>query len=796
MAVSDYRTNPDENTTRSGINIAEGCAPSGINNAIRQLMADVKSMSQEQEGKFQDVTASEVTATGSDVSHTLGDWMKDVSDNSLFILSLNGELAVRHEGVTENGVGNHANYLLVVPDAAKLVDDMKLDDSGATSNLNDVLAVGYNALGTALRTPEKRCSDNIAIGSETMSQGAGVGPHNIAIGLWALRDLCGTKPQDANNGGFDADRNIAIGSLCFTHMTKGRCNVGLGRDVGQTVTTGNFNTIVGYAAMAGSAPVGMDGTIALQNEVTGEYNTVVGARAAGSIDGDSKNNLVLGGYAAVHVKDVDYAVIAGGNAAEFLDYYKSANGRKLLYPDRTVEYSQSGTDLTIQFTADGMASSGYIRIQFKSGDISIDVAADQQTLEYTLNDQGYPVVQSPQSYSGAAGTCLVVMVELAEEVGASATQTSVFGGRAAQYAGSLQASTVIGGMALAGTQDDAGGASADFSEIMGALAARQAQVSDSTIIGYRCCGKTFPSPDTYAQLYHSVCIGELACEGADTVSSSVVSGYNAGCDATSIKNAVILGDRASYLNSELEKSVVIGSLAGANKASKSLSDVFVGYYAGRAVAEAGSKQCVALGEGALANMETGLDPASSTLTNAIAIGAWSRVSGNNQCQLGSSSVSTYAYGSVQDRSDERDKTDIRDTLLGLNFIKALRPVDFRWDYREDYTEIQYPDGNEEENTPVLIRHEKDGSRKRTRFHHGLIAQEVKSVMDDLGVDFGGYQDHKINGGADVLTIGYAELIAPLIKAVQELAQNETTLLSRMTALEQRLAALEAAASLP
>lgn len=42
MAVSDYKTNPDENTTISGINIAEGCAPSGINNAIRQLMADVR----------------------------------------------------------------------------------------------------------------------------------------------------------------------------------------------------------------------------------------------------------------------------------------------------------------------------------------------------------------------------------------------------------------------------------------------------------------------------------------------------------------------------------------------------------------------------------------------------------------------------------------------------------------------------------------------------------------------------------------------------------------------------------
>ena len=40
MAVKDYKTNPDENTTISGINIAEGCAPSMINNAIRQAMSE------------------------------------------------------------------------------------------------------------------------------------------------------------------------------------------------------------------------------------------------------------------------------------------------------------------------------------------------------------------------------------------------------------------------------------------------------------------------------------------------------------------------------------------------------------------------------------------------------------------------------------------------------------------------------------------------------------------------------------------------------------------------------------
>ena len=64
-----------------------------------------------------------------------------------------------------------------------------------------------------------------------------------------------------------------------------------------------------------------------------------------------------------------------------------------------------------------------------------------------------------------------------------------------------------------------------------------------------------------------------------------------------------------------------------------------------------------------------------------------------------------------------------------------------------------------------LRH--DGSKTRSRYHHGLIAQELREVLAARGIDFGGFQDHTVNGGEDVLSIGYDELIAPLIKAVQE-----------------------------
>lgn len=41
MSINDYSTDPGENIQVSGIDIAEGCAPGGVNNAIRQIMADL-----------------------------------------------------------------------------------------------------------------------------------------------------------------------------------------------------------------------------------------------------------------------------------------------------------------------------------------------------------------------------------------------------------------------------------------------------------------------------------------------------------------------------------------------------------------------------------------------------------------------------------------------------------------------------------------------------------------------------------------------------------------------------------
>jgi hypothetical protein len=173
----------------------------------------------------------------------------------------------------------------------------------------------------------------------------------------------------------------------------------------------------------------------------------------------------------------------------------------------------------------------------------------------------------------------------------------------------------------------------------------------------------------------------------------------------------------------------------------------------------------------------------TTFSNVSGLGYNSQVTGSNQVQLGDSNTTTYAYGSVQNRSDERDKADISETSVGLQFILKLNPVDYKWDYREDYTittETTDISGNtilEVQNLP------KDGSKKRTRKHHGLIAQQVKQVMSEMGIDFGGYQDHSVNGGNDVMSLGYTEFIAPLIKAVQEQQYIINELKDRIEQLE-------------
>ncbi|MEQ9635591.1 MAG: DUF2793 domain-containing protein [Devosia marina] len=124
-------------------------------------------------------------------------------------------------------------------------------------------------------------------------------------------------------------------------------------------------------------------------------------------------------------------------------------------------------------------------------------------------------------------------------------------------------------------------------------------------------------------------------------------------------------------------------------------------------------------------------------------GALNPVSDNAQT-LGASgarwSAVWSATGTIQ-TSDARHKTAITPTDLGLDFIRMLDPVRFEW---------------------------KGGDG---RCHYGLIAQQVAEVAARLDADFGG---HVLADPADLQSqqaLRYDQFIAPLVRAVQQLAER-------------------------
>ena len=128
-------------------------------------------------------------------------------------------------------------------------------------------------------------------------------------------------------------------------------------------------------------------------------------------------------------------------------------------------------------------------------------------------------------------------------------------------------------------------------------------------------------------------------------------------------------------------------------------------------------------------------------------------------------------------SDRRLKTDISDSQLGLDFINALHPVQFRW---KDKNIGYLYDASGLEPT---------GSNPGKRFHHGFIAQEVKAALDSQGQDSGMFME--LNDGPDSIkglnALRHEEFISPVVKAIQELTALVKAQQQTIQDLEARLA---------
>jgi len=152
----------------------------------------------------------------------------------------------------------------------------------------------------------------------------------------------------------------------------------------------------------------------------------------------------------------------------------------------------------------------------------------------------------------------------------------------------------------------------------------------------------------------------------------------------------------------------------------------------------------------------------TTGSNNIAIGNSANVptgTSSNQVRLGNTSI-TYAGIQVAwtITSDMRLKSNIKNSELGLGFISKLRPVSY-----------------------IRLNDETQSTE------YGFISQEVDELLNDVSQEKTGMISVDDEG---TYSLRYNDLIAPMVKAIQELKAENDKLKNEHEDLELRLKKLE------
>jgi len=217
--------------------------------------------------------------------------------------------------------------------------------------------------------------------------------------------------------------------------------------------------------------------------------------------------------------------------------------------------------------------------------------------------------------------------------------------------------------------------------------------------------------------------------------------------------------------------VAIGPNAMAGKLSGS-GNVAIGWDAYRAGVGGAGSDNTALGQDALyhstGDKNTGVGytagfffGADMTGSNNTFVGANAKPAAagdSNKITLGDALI-THLRCQVQTitaLSDRRDKKDIKDLPIGLDFITRLRPVRFTWAMR-------------------------DGAKEGIQ-EAGFIAQDLDEVQRDFGAEE--YLDLVMHSNPEKLEASPGKLLPVLVKAIQELAEQNREYESRIRRLEK------------
>ncbi len=147
----------------------------------------------------------------------------------------------------------------------------------------------------------------------------------------------------------------------------------------------------------------------------------------------------------------------------------------------------------------------------------------------------------------------------------------------------------------------------------------------------------------------------------------------------------------------------------------------------------------------------------------------------NQITLGNGFVTSLRCNvtTITSLSDARDKKNIQDLSLGLDFIAKLKPRQFNWDKREWYDE-NISDGSKMQEAPTA----------------GFIAQELDEAQTTQNAE---WLNLVLKDNPEKWEATAGNLLPVMVKAIQELKAENDELKSQVKSLksiEERLARLE------
>ncbi|MBK9247461.1 MAG: tail fiber domain-containing protein [Ignavibacteria bacterium] len=170
---------------------------------------------------------------------------------------------------------------------------------------------------------------------------------------------------------------------------------------------------------------------------------------------------------------------------------------------------------------------------------------------------------------------------------------------------------------------------------------------------------------------------------------------------------------------------------------------------------------------------TGADVAAGNLYGATAVGSNAVVDASNKVRLGSASV-TVVEGQVDYSfpSDARFKENVKDDIMGLDFILKLQPVSYNFNRLSFARFIKEKTGGRESELQRL-------SQIRSS---GFLAQDVEKTIKETG--FNAFDAvHAPTNENDNYSLSYAQFVVPLVKAVQEQQKMIEQLMAKVDALQ-------------